>query len=312
MEFSELVNKRLDYLQAYCTLSHYRDNRGMAKRWIREWDKLKCGEISTDMVQDFLIKRSKMSPNASNKDLVALRTLFNYGVQKKWCSNNPTDGIPFFPVEKKFKYVPPKEHVLKVISTANPKDQAYLWTFKETMGRMSEINRMTWDDVNLPEKYVVLYTRKKKDRGLTPRKVPMTEKLFEVLSDLNRNRRRNIPWVFWHKYWDKKKKKNVIGPYQSRSKIMKTLCTSAGVKYFRYHAFRHFGASTLDNANVNIGAIQRILGHESRSTTEIYLHSIGDAEREAMKIFEQVTKNPHTNPHTLSELETEKESASIG
>ncbi|MGD2098458.1 MAG: tyrosine-type recombinase/integrase [Desulfobacterales bacterium] len=44
---------------------------------------------------------------------------------------------------------------------------------------------------------------------------------------------------------------------------MKTLCKKAGVKYFRYHALRHFGASLLEQANVPIGSIQRILGHET-------------------------------------------------
>jgi integrase len=33
-------------------------------------------------------------------------------------------------------------------------------------------------------------------------------------------------------------------------------------------------------------AIQRILGHENRKTTEIYLHSIGDLEREAISVFD--------------------------
>ena len=84
---------------------------------------------------------------------------------------------------------------------------------------------------------------------------------------------------------------------------MKSLCKKAGVRYFRYHPLRHLGASMLDRANVNIGSIQRILGHENRSTTEIYLHSIGESEREAMRIFEEVSENPHTESHT----ETKKE-----
>jgi hypothetical protein len=47
------------------------------------------------------------------------------------------------------------------------------------------------------------------------------------------------------------------------------------------------GASVQDRANVNLGSIQRLLGRENRTTAEIYLHSIGEAEREAMKVFEQ-------------------------
>ncbi len=79
---------------------------------------------------------------------------------------------------------------------------------------------------------------------------------------------------------------------------MQSLCSRVGVRYFRYHALRHLGASILDNANVNIGSIQRILGHENRTTTEIYLHSIGESEREAMKVFEAISENSHTDSHT--------------
>jgi len=38
----------------------------------------------------------------------------------------------------------------------------------------------------------------------------------------------------------------------------------------------------LDNIGVPIGVIQRILGHQNRRTTEIYLHSVGESERIAM------------------------------
>ncbi|MFW6147154.1 MAG: tyrosine-type recombinase/integrase [Thermodesulfobacteriota bacterium] len=80
---------------------------------------------------------------------------------------------------------------------------------------------------------------------------------------------------------------------------MKTLCEKAGVRYFRFHALRHFGASILDNGKASIGSIQRILGHENRTTTEIYLHSIGESEREAMKILDRkITEFSHTDSHT--------------
>jgi len=66
----------------------------------------------------------------------------------------------------------------------------------------------------------------------------------------------------------------------------------AGVRYFRFHALQHFSASLLEKANVSISSIQRILGHENRTTTEIYLHSIGETEREAMAIFARVSQEP--------------------
>jgi len=54
----------------------------------------------------------------------------------------------------------------------------------------------------------------------------------------------------------------------------------------------------MDGNNVPSGAIQRILGHENRKTTEIYLHSIGDMERDAMDAFEQAREKSHTDSHT--------------
>ena len=69
---------------------------------------------------------------------------------------------------------------------------------------------------------------------------------------------------------------------------MKSLCKKADVKYFRYHPFRYLTASILDDLGVPLGVIQRILGHENRKTTEGYLQSVGEAERNAMEKLEKV------------------------
>ena len=69
----------------------------------------------------------------------------------------------------------------------------------------------------------------------------------------------------------------------------------------RFHPIRHSGASMLDGNNVPLGAIQGIPGHENRKTTEIYLHSIGDLERDAMAIFERARKKSHTGPSKQKE-----------
>ena len=140
--------------------------------------------------------------------------------------------------------------------------QDYLWVIRETMGRMSEINKLTWDCIDFDQRHVTLYTRKKRGSHLTPRTVPMTTKLFDVLYKRWCKRDRSKPWVFWHRYCSSKTREWVEGPYTERKRLMRTLCKKAGVKYFRYHAIRHAGASLMDNHNVPIGAIQEILGHE--------------------------------------------------
>jgi len=54
----------------------------------------------------------------------------------------------------------------------------------------------------------------------------------------------------------------------------------------------------MDSQNVSIGSIQRILGHENRTTTEIYLHSISETEREAISIYERAIQKVSHKSHT--------------
>jgi len=149
----------------------------------------------------------------------------------------------------------------------------------------------------------VLYTRKKKIGNLTPRTIPMTAKLYEILSRRDEKRDKRKPWVFQHTYWSSKTGERVQGSYQDRKTLMKKLCKKAAVTYFRFHALRRFGASVLDSRNVNIGSIQRLLGHENRTTTEIYLHSVGSAEREAMDILDLETNACFAKNRTPRSLE---------
>ncbi len=296
MDFLGLVNKKMDHVKAYNSECHYRDFFYNARRWIRHWGNLKCREISKEMVQEFILERSKKSACTANQDLRYLRSVFNYGKKRELIDVNPTQGLEFLPVEKKIKYVPASQDIDKLIQVADPDTQNYLWVVRETLARVGEINRLIWNDVDLDNKIVVLYTRKKKGGNLTPRRVPMTDTLYEVLSKMYAVRDTTKPWVFWHTYKSRRTGKVVFGPYTDRKDIMSNLCEKAEVKYFRFHALRHAGASMMENNNVPIRAIQKILGHENISTTEIYLHSIGTAEREAISVYELARqRNSHAD-----------------
>ena len=130
-----------------------------------------------------------------------------------------------------------------------------------------------------------------------------TDRLYDVLFHRFKHRDKRKPWVFWHRYFSKKTHEWVEGPFIDRKSIMKSLCKKAGVKYFRYHALRHCGASLLDNANVPIGSIQRFLGHENRMTTEIYLHSMGNSERDAIAMLDlDFKKVSHQSTHQAKKV----------
>jgi integrase len=302
MAFLKLVNKRLDYVKAYHSERHFQDYLYYARRWVKKWGKLNRQDLTTELVERYILERRKISAKAANREIRYLRATFNFFKKKKLIWSNPTEGIEFFPEEKTLKYVPPPEDIDKVISVAEREVQDYLLTIRDTMARMGEVNRLTWNDVNLEQRFVVLYTRKKKGGHLTPRKVPLTERLFEVLSRRHQLRDESKPWVFCHTYTNRAGEK-ITAPYRERHMIMKTLCRKAGVKYFRFHALRHASASILDQRGARIGDIQRILGHENRKTTEIYLHSIGDDQRETIAILEKPARE---NSHTSLTQEKEK------
>ena len=161
-DFLTLANRRLDYVKKYNSEEHFRHVLYHVRRWIREWKELTCSEITSEMVEAYIIRRSDVSPYTANKDLRYLRALFNYGIKRKLISENPTNGIEFIPEDRKKRYIPPKEDVFKVINVADTDTQDYLWAMLLTAARVNEINSMTWDDINFEDRYVTLWTRKKK------------------------------------------------------------------------------------------------------------------------------------------------------
>ncbi len=288
MAFFELVNRRLDHVKAYNSQGYYQDHVYKARMWVKLWGGVMCGDITRDMVERFLLERRGSSAELANVDLRYMRATFRFGLRRGLILNDPTKGICSFPVERKVRYVPEQSDIDKVMEVADQATRDYLCVIRETMGRMGEINRLRWEDINLGENYVLLYTRKKRGGHLTPRKVPMTSRLKECLERMQRDRDTSKPWVFWHRYVSSKTGEVCEGPYHDRKKFMRRLCRKAGVRYFRFHALRHSGASLLDKNNVPIGSIQKILGHENRTTTEIYLNGFSGDTAEAMRVFDTV------------------------
>lgn len=286
MQFSDLIAARLSNVEGYGSYYHHREYQYMAIRWLAEWPDLDADDITMDMIERFLLERKKKSALAANKDLRYLKAAFNWGIKRGYCINNPVRGLPFFPVARRLKQVPTVGDIERLLSVAEGEDYDYILCLRDTLGRVGEINQLQWSDVYFSDGYIVLYTRKKRGGNLTPRKVPLTERLGDCLRKRHDRRVSGDKWVFTRRYFSRKTGRWEVGPYQDRKDLMRRLCKAAGLEYFRYHAIRHSGASALEKAGVSITSIQNILGHESRLTTEIYLHSVGGAERQAMRIFE--------------------------
>ena len=187
---------------------------------------------------------------------------------------NPAFGIERFPETKQKRYIPPEEDIQKVLDLAKPLDRLYLLVVAHTLGRIRSVNQLKWEDVH--KDYVSLYTRKSKNSDLKEIRVPMNEVLRSVLKVIPKKGE----YVFTNPLTER--------PYDYRDKFLPRLCRLAGVRPFMYHAFRHFGASKLDNSGEALSTIQQILGHERATTTDHYLQSIRGSAKDAMKKLEEL------------------------
>lgn len=182
MEFSQMVNLRLDAVKAYCTPGHYQHNVSRLKKF-RDWERLDLQGITPDLIRSRMVDLSQTMTNASaNKHLIALRSVFEQAVNDGFLGRNPCRGVKFLPVARTVKYVPPAADIDKVLTLALPLDKAYLTVIWQLGARVREVNRLTWEDVDFPRRQVRLWTRKKSGGHLTPRLVDMNDRAFYLHS----------------------------------------------------------------------------------------------------------------------------------
>lgn len=283
--FIKLCEARLESLVTERSKSHFTKNHRLLKNLMAIWGTKK--NITRDDVEKYLrwavtpkkkkiLHREIMSGSKSlaNRHLRLIRALFQHGIQAGICEIDPTKGIRPFSIEQVKRYVPPIEHIRKVLGCADPEQHSYLTVLIHTMARVDAVNQLRWEDVY--DDYLILKTRKARNSNLKLIHVPINQTLKDTLAKLPRK----SEYVFTNPKTGK--------PYVYRNALMKRLCKRAGVKRFSYHALRHFGASRMVQQGVPLTDIQQILGHEKVTTTAIYLRAMGDGVKEAVKKLEDI------------------------
>jgi len=271
-DFLKLCEKKLEDIELKRTDGHFKENKAIFKKLIARWGTKK--EITRDDVEQYINEITKESRSKANKYLRRIKSLFNFGIERDWFSINPALKLKSFPIDKKKKYIPPIEDVIKVLSLAKPLDRIYLLVIIHTLARIREINNLKWEDVH--DEYLTLWTRKSRNSNLVPRDIPLNTVLKEVINE--------IPKKGIHVFVNPRTEKK----YEYRDKFLGTLCKKAEVVKFCFHNLRHFGASMLSSEGAGTGDIQGILGHSQASTTDGYIQSLKPAMIEAMKKMEGV------------------------
>lgn len=271
------VSHYLDYAERRFVPKTFQYKKMILKKFIGHVGDRGMEEIQPYHVQEFLLTRpSNHNFNVSRKEL---STFWAYSMEKmRMAVSNPCKSVDRMPERQSVKYIPSQEDLIKLL-LASGIHRPFLLVLLHSLGRIDEILRTRWTDVNFQNRSLRLWTRKAMDGSWRHDDLPMNDGLFDVLKALYQKRVQE-EWVFYNQATGNR--------FRRRPKIMKAICARAGIKAFGFHSLRHFGASLLaDSPKISKKTISALLRHRSLATTEIYLHSVQDSQREAVKALDE-------------------------
>ena len=145
------------------------------------------------------------------------------------------------------------------------RDAAVIELLFATGMRISELCSLNIDDVNLYDRTILIY-----GKGSKERKVQIgNDDVINVLKKYRNNFEKEIQNC---RYFFANQNGRKLSEQSVRRMINKYTSLAAIDLHITPHMFRHSFATLLLEQDVDIRYIQRILGHSSISTTEIYTH----------------------------------------
>jgi integrase len=257
----ELCNQRLDYLLTARSKIYYKDNKRTFTRLVKAIGDIPATQVTRASLHKFFLDEANRlakegkSNYQVNASLRFVRALFNFAVEMEALEDNPTARLKFYPVDTKKKLIPSDAHLSKLLTACEP-DERLLLAFVMTTGcRIGEAMRATYAD--LGENLVTLWTRKKRNSNLTPRRVPLPFSLWPQRSPELPQAARLFP------EWTK------------QPRFLLRRCKALEIPSYGWHSLRHRFASLLAAQNRPLIEIMALLGHDNIETTQKYLQLLG-------------------------------------
>jgi integrase/recombinase XerC len=132
---------------------------------------------------------------------------------------------------------------------------------------VSELCGANWHDIDWNKREIRVIGKGNKERVC-----PLGQKALEALLEYSRHyeehwgRKPDAPAPLFLSMWDMRINTRTI------PRIIRKWCRLAGVKRVNPHAFRHSAATHMLDNGADLRVIQKLLGHASIVTTEIYTH----------------------------------------
>jgi integrase/recombinase XerD len=269
LTLEEFKSEFLEYSAGVHSRKTLRTHRTAFREFIRvEGNKpLQC--IGIREIEHFLSKKKQEASEwSARKYYGSLASAFEKAVHWEIIKENPfrkvkkpkpPEVMPLFFSEQEF------ESLLSKVPNKDFKELSITALFSGL--RLAELLNLRWPDLDFATKVIQIknsetFTTKSRKNRI----VPMSEDLFNLLKERKENVKTESAYVF-HNRKGKPLKEQTI------SQQFKKYVISAKINdKLHFHSLRHSFATHLVKKGVPLFAIQKLLGHSTSKTTEIYSH----------------------------------------
>ena len=281
MNWQQALNDYGDYLNierglAANTRQNYVRDVQKLVRFLEE-NQLQVGPVdaSKETLQRFVYQVARtMNPRSQARIISGLKSFFNYLVFEDYRKDNPLDLIESPKVGRKLPDTLSEEeidHLIAAIDLSKPegeRNRAMLETLYGCGLRVSELVNLKISDLFFEEGFIQVTGKGNKQRfvpigAVNKKYIDLYRNEIRVQQNIQKNHE-DILFL------------NRRGRQLTRAMlftIVKQLAVKTGLKKnISPHTFRHSFATHLLQNGADLRAIQQMLGHESITTTEVYVH----------------------------------------
>ena len=235
-----------------------------------------CTKLSTENIRLFIINlhEQEASSKSQARILSSLKSFYNYLELEECISVNPFSKIDNPSIERKLPETLSKEEIDTIIDSVDlsgkfgERNRTILETLYSCGLRVSELVNLQCSRIFLEEGFLIVLGKGSKERLIQLNQTLITylKNYLGLIRSHQNIASGHEDFVFL----------NNRGKQLTRVMIFTIVqkeALKAGIrKKISPHTFRHSFASHLLEGGADLRAIQSLLGHESISTTEIYLH----------------------------------------
>ena len=293
MKWNHAINDFKDYLKIERGLSEnsitsYENDINKLKSFLNDKGKISPLNVSADHIKEFVYNISKeVKANSQSRIISGLKSFYDYLLFEKLIKINPMSNIESPKLRRKLPSTLSIEEINSMINNIDKtkkeseRNTAIIETLYGCGLRVSELINLKISDLYFEEDFV-----KVTGKGNKQRLVPVSEVNKQCINTYLINSRtklnidsRSSDIIFLNRNGYKLTRAMIFT-------IVKSLSKKAGIKKtISPHSFRHSFATHLLENGADLKTIQQLLGHESITTTEIYMHLDNKALVNVMKKF---------------------------